>query len=236
MLSRVIPTTLFKRDVAARRIDAWVFRIGSMAHAGGVAPSLSRSGRRAQAVIQIVAMLVVATLGACGFRPAENYCEEEHRKIPDAELKGQLLFSIRNFGILERNKAGISYRNSVHLSKEMEEYLYARGLSDDSPKDEVIFALTEFVEAQPLCCQLIIKEVSSPTNKPLQDDETREGYFANFYVLKPPYFKVPEEGRLVYFLPNVSNQPVRDRENNRRNILSISRAYNCGLAMVIERE
>jgi hypothetical protein len=198
--------------------------------------TISRRRTRVQGVMQIVAMLVVVMLGACGFKPAENYCEEEHRKIPDAELKGKLLLSIRNVGILERAHEGISYLNSVHLTKEIEEYLSTRGLSDKSPNDEVIFALTEFVEAHPICCQLIVKEVSSTTNKPLLDDETRDGYFANFYVLNPPYFRVPEEGRLVYFRPNVSKLPVRARENNQKNISSISRAYNCGFATVIERE
>lgn len=166
------------------------------------------------------------------FKPSANYCKMENRQIPDAELKGRLLLSLF--------KGQIHGRRMPFITIEIEQHLASLGLSANALSSgldpRVSRALAEFVEQQPLCCQLVVKELTSPTNEQLLDDETRDGYFANFYVLKPPYCVVPEDGllgdyRIGNYRAYVEAWKKETDPCRNDNIASISRAYNCGFSM-----
>jgi len=162
------------------------------------------------------------------FKPSANYCKMENRQIPDAELKGRLLLSLR--------EGQIHRREMPFITIEIDQHLASLGLSanalSSSLDPRVSRALAEFVEQHPLCCQLVVKELTSPTNVELVGDETSEGYFGNFYVLNPPYCVVPEEGLLGYYETSYKHL-VKGPNPCRGNVASISRAYNCGFAFLL---
>ena len=172
---------------------------------------------------RVLLFLVLAFTACDGYHPAENYCEAEQRRIPDIELKGRLLASIRSAPSLRQSWG-------LELPVEMEQYLLARGLAADdlenphlsaTARKMTALALIDFVEKNPLCCQLAVKEVRDKSNHPGENDESdTRGWFANFYVQSTPYVIVPDGG------DSELNQELGTRPRSYKKY----RAFNCGIA------
>jgi hypothetical protein len=170
---------------------------------------------------RLLILLTMLLTGCSEYTPADNYCEQEHRQIPDVELKARMLTNVRNPGYPH------------FLTAEMEQYLTKRNLPFDAPKADVQKNLTEFIESHPLCCQFAVKEIWTKHNYPFVGDETPEsGYFANLYILNPPYGRIPDEG-----FPDEADEfwvPRTAHEYFSANIHHVLRAHNCGRAWIIQ--
>ena len=84
---------------------------------------------------------IVMLLGGCANEQELRFCERENRTIPDAELKGRLLFQL------------YKYPSSWgKLPSYMHVYI-ARNLSEDASDEKVQVILTEYANKNPLCCQ-----------------------------------------------------------------------------------
>jgi len=204
-----------------RGMTDWL--IGSIATYFRGAPSFSR-------IYTIIVAILAFPLFGCrqsdgDFYPpykAANFCKEENRRIPDAELKGRLLLGMSEV------RHGAS-----KLPDEIRDYLSRS--APDGGRESRLHALNRYVQENPGCCWFDdndLKYRSNPIYLPwfapgpsphiadadfdVVGEYVSKGYFSNFYIYD--YSKNYYPG----------TPPNNSKSLRRRGINRVVGASNCG--------